>query len=133
MNTKKKTVLVVDDESDARAFVRAILEPEGWEVAEAFDGVDGLKQAKAFKPDLIVLDVQMPRKNGFEVFNALSQDADTNNIKVIMLTGVAEKTGIRFSGKEMGDYFGEEPAAYVEKPIDPDVFKRTVSQVAGMA
>jgi CheY-like chemotaxis protein len=133
MNTKKKTVLVVDDESDARAFVRAILEPEGWEVAEAFDGVDGLKQAKAFKPDLIVLDVQMPRKNGFEVFNALSQDADTNNIKVIMLTGVAEKTGIRFSGKEMGDYFGEEPAAYVEKPIDPDVFKRTVSQVAGKA
>jgi len=133
MNTKKKTVLVVDDESDARAFVRAILEPEGWQVAEAFDGVDGLKQAKALKPDLIVLDVQMPRKNGFEVFNDLSQDADTQGIKVIMLTGVAEKTGIRFSGKEMGDYFGEEPAAYVEKPIDPDVFKRTVSQVAGKA
>jgi len=126
-------VLVVDDESDARAFVRAIMEPDGWQVTEAFDGVDGLKQAKALKPDLMVLDVQMPRKGGFELFSDLIQDPAMQNIKVIMLTGVAERTGLRFSGKEMGDFLGKEPDAYVEKPIDPEVFKRTVQKVAGGA
>jgi CheY-like chemotaxis protein len=124
-----RKALVVDDESDARAFVRAILEPEGWQVAEAVDGLDGLKQAKALKPDLIILDVQMPLRGGFDVFFDLSQDPATQSIKVIMLTGVAEKTGIRFSGKDMGDFLGKEPDAYVEKPIDPDVFKRTVLKV----
>ena len=133
MSTVSKKVLVVDDESDARAFVRAIMEPDGWQVTEAFDGVDGLKQAKALKPDLMVLDVQMPRKGGFELFSDLIQDPAMQNIKVIMLTGVAERTGLRFSGKEMGDFLGKEPDAYVEKPIDPEVFKRTVQKVAGGA
>ena len=131
--TVKRKALVVDDESDARAFVRAILEPDGWEVAEAFDGVDGLKQAKALKPDLIVLDVQMPRKGGFDLFYDLLQDPDTQKAKVIMLTGVAQKTGLRFSGKDMGEFLGKEPDAYVEKPIDPDIFKRTVQKVFGKA
>ena len=133
MSKVSKKVLVVDDESDARAFVRAIMEPDGWQVTEAFDGVDGLKQAKALKPDLMVLDVQMPRKGGFELFSDLIQDPDMQNIKVIMLTGVAERTGLRFSGKEMGDFLGKEPDAYVEKPIDPDIFKRTVQKVFGKA
>jgi two-component system alkaline phosphatase synthesis response regulator PhoP len=129
MSKVSKKVLVVDDESDARAFVRAILETDGWQVEEAFDGVDGLKQAKALKPDLMVLDVQMPRKGGFELFSDLLQDPDLQGIKVIMLTGVAERTGLRFSGKEMGEFLGKEPDAYVEKPIDPEIFKRTVLKV----
>jgi two-component system alkaline phosphatase synthesis response regulator PhoP len=121
-----KKVLVVDDESDARAFVRAILEPEGWQVAEAIDGVDGLKQAKSLRPALIVLDVQMPRKTGFDMFYDLCQDPAFRDTKVIMLTGVAEKAGIRFSSKDMGEFLGKEPDAYVEKPIDPDTLKRAV-------
>ena len=133
MSKVSKKVLVVDDESDARAFVRAILEPEGWQVEEAFDGVDGLKQAKALKPDLMVLDVQMPRKGGFELFSELIQDPALQNIKVVMLTGVAERTGLRFSGKEMGEFLGKEPDAYVEKPIDPEILKRAVQKVAGGA
>jgi len=121
-----KKALVVDDESDARAFVRAILEPEGWQVAEAIDGADGLKQAKALRPELIILDVQMPRKTGFDMFYDLCQDPALQDTKVIMLTGVAEKTGIRFSSKDMGEFLGKEPDAYVEKPIDPDTLKRAV-------
>ncbi len=123
--------LVVDDERDAREFVRAILEPEGWEVAEAWDGQSGLKEAKASRPDLIVLDVQMPNKNGFEVFSELSQDPDLAAAKVIMLTGVAAKTGLRFSSRDMGEFLGREPDGYVEKPIDPEVFKRLVRKVTG--
>ena len=124
-----RKVLVVDDESDAREFVRAIMEPDGWEVAEAGDGAAGLEQAKALKPDLIVLDVQMPEKDGFTVFSELIEDPDTKACKVVMLTGVREKSGIGFSANDMGDFLGQEPDAYVEKPIDPATFKRVINQV----
>ncbi len=124
-----RKVLVVDDESDAREFVRAIMEPEGWEVAEAGDGVAGLEQAKELKPDLIVLDVQMPEKDGFVVFRELIEDPDTKDCKVVMLTGVREKIGIGFSANDMGEFMGQEPDAYVEKPIDPATFKRVINQV----
>lgn len=124
-----RQVLVVDDEGDARTFVRAILEPMGWEVAEAEDGGSGLQKAKSLQPDLIVLDVQMPDKSGFQVFSDLIKDPDTQNAKIIMLTGVAEKTGIGFSADDMGGFLGREPDAYVEKPIDPEAFKKVVDSV----
>jgi len=123
--------LVVDDESDAREFVRAILESEDWEVFEAADGKSGLKKAQELKPDLIVLDVQMPEKDGFSVFGDLAGDPETKDIKVIMLTGVGKKYGIGFSAESMGDYIGKEPEAYVEKPIEPEAFKRVVQKVVG--
>ncbi|NIA22371.1 MAG: response regulator [Anaerolineaceae bacterium] len=126
-----RKVLVVDDESDAREFVRAIMEPEGWEVAEAADGVAGLEQARQLKPDLIVLDVQMPEKSGFVVFSELIEDPQTRDCKVVMLTGVREKSGLGFSSSDMGEFVGREPDAYVEKPIDPLAFKRVIKQVMG--
>ena len=125
--------LVVDDEQDAREFVRAILEGEGWEVAEAADGEAGVAQAKALKPDLVVLDVQMPKKDGFAAFGELVSDPETADTKVIMLTGVGEKFGIKFSADSMGEFLGKEPAAYVEKPIDPEAFKRVLKKVIGDA
>jgi len=121
--------LVVDDERDARDFVRAILEGEGWKVSEAADGEEGLERARAAPPDLIILDVQMPKKSGFAVFAELAQDPATRSCKVVMLTGVREKTGLGFSGSDMGEFLGREPEAYVEKPIDPEVFKRVVRRV----
>ena len=126
-----RKALVVDDEREARRFVQTILEAEGWEVAEAENGTAGLQKAKALRPALIVLDVQMPEKDGFVMFTDLIKDPDTKDIKVIMLTGVADKVGIRFSGKEMGDFLGKEPDAYAEKPIDPGAFKRVVRRVMG--
>jgi len=126
-------VLVVDDESDAREFVRAILENEGWEVFEAADGETGLHQAGKLKPDLIVLDVQMPKKDGFAVFAELTKTPGTEPCKVIMLTGVRKKMGIGFSSGDMGAYLDKEPDAYVEKPIDPEGFKRVVRTVMSHA
>ncbi len=121
--------LVVDDESDAREFVRAILEPEGWDVIEAEDGEIGLQKAKESQPDLAVLDVEMPNMNGFEVFTELIKLPETAGTKIIMLTGVADKLGMRFSADDMGNFLGREPDAYVEKPIDPNQFKRVVQDV----
>jgi CheY-like chemotaxis protein len=124
-------VLVVDDESDARQFVRAIMEGDGWEVFEAGDGEAALAEAKRLKPDLIVLDVQMPKKDGFAVFAELAGSPDTGTIRVIMLTGVRQKVGIGFSADDMDEYMGKQPDAYVEKPIDPAAFKRVVRRVTG--
>jgi CheY-like chemotaxis protein len=124
-------VLIVDDESDARAFVRAIMESDGWEVFEAADGDAGVKEAKRLKPDLVVLDVQMPKKDGFMVFGELMEDPDTQAAQVIMLTGVRQKLGIGFTAENISDYLGKEPEAYVEKPIDPAALKRIVRKVTG--
>ena len=124
-----RTALVVDDEPVARDFARAILESAGWNVIEAPDGQTARKIALEQKPQLILLDVQMPGESGFSVFAELRENQVTAGIPVIMVTGVTEKTGIKFSQKEMGEFIGKEPEAYLEKPVDPETLKSTVASV----
>ncbi len=124
-----RTALVVDDEVVARDFHRAILESMGWKVIEAADGETARKIALEQKPQLILLDVQMPGESGFTVFAELRDNQVTADIPVIMVTGLTERTGIEFSGKEMGEFIGKEPEAYLEKPVDPETLKSTVASV----
>ena len=124
-----RTALVVDDEAVTRDFLRAILESIDWKVIEAPDGQAALKMAVKQKPQLILLDVQMPGESGFSTFANLRENSATADIPVIMVTGVAEKTGIRFSGQDMGEFIGQEPDAYLEKPVDPESLKSTVASV----
>ena len=125
------TALVVDDEADARAFVRAVLESDGWEVAEAADGEEALQQARTLNPFVMILDVSMPRKNGLAVFRELMSYPDTCRIKVIMLTGVAEKFNMPLSPKDMEHFLGKSPAGFMEKPIEPARLLRLVRRVTG--
>ena len=129
MAETSRTALVVDDESTTRDFLRAILESVDWQVIEAPDGETALSMAAQQKPQLILLDVQMPGKSGFATFAELRENPATAEIPVVMVTGVAEKTGIKFSGKDMGEFIGKEPNAYLEKPIDPEGLKSTVASV----
>ena len=124
-----RTALVVDDEAVARNFIRAILESVDWKVIEAPDGQTALKTAIEQKPQLILLDVQMPGESGFSTYANLRENSVTSDIPVIMVTGVADKMGMRFSGKAMGEYMGKEPEAYLEKPVDPEILKSTVASV----
>ncbi len=117
---ERKVILVVDDEKYNLEFISSIVEDENIEVLTAGDGEEGLLIAKENIPDLIILDVQMPKKDGFTTFMELKQDVKTKNIPVVMLTGIGEKRGIHFSKEEMGDFYGTEPNEYVEKPIDPE-------------
>ena len=127
----KRRILVVDDEPDAVEFVRTVLEEEGYEVLSAVNGAKGLEVASAQKPDLVILDIQMPVRDGFATFADMRRDEELKDIPVVMLTGVGEKTGIGFSAEDMGDYLGEEPNAYVEKPVDPDALAKTVKRLLG--
>lgn len=126
----KATVLIIEDEADIRAQVSAILEDD-YQVVEA-DGHDsGIAKARSAGPKVIVLDVCMPGKDGFEVFRTLSEDDALKTIPVIMLTGVADATGLRFSAEEMGQYFGREPSTYLEKPVNPNALLEAVKKASG--
>ncbi len=125
----KPTVLVVDDEPDAVTFVTAVMEEAGYRAVSASNGAEGLEKARAEKPDLVILDIQMPGKDGFSVFVDMKKAPELRSIPVVMLTATGERTGIRGSAAEMGEYFGLEPSAYVEKPVEPEVLREIVEKV----
>ena len=130
---ENKKILVIDDEPDARAFSEAMLTELGdFEIETAKNGLEGLQKAELIKPDLIILDVQMPVMNGFQVFKELRRKGITENIPVIMLTGIATTTGLRYDAKDMGITLGSEPNAFIDKPVEPDEFHKTVSQILGL-
>jgi CheY-like chemotaxis protein len=124
-----KKILVVDDEPDAVEFVKTMLEAEGYGVCTAADGAEGLEKARMEAPDLTILDIQMPEKDGFATFADMRKDPDLCAIPVVMLTGVGDRTGMRFSAKDMGNYMGSEPDAYLEKPVDPVLLQETVARI----
>ena len=102
-------ILVVDDEPSILKLVSAYLEPEGYEVHTAADGSAGLKAARAFKPDLIILDVMLPGMDGVELLTRLRRESDAY---VIMLTARTEETD-----KIIGLSVGADD--YVTKPFSP--------------
>ena len=81
-----KRILIVDDEEMIRELAKDYLQSKGYEVLIAEDGKKGLQEAQANKPDLIILDVNMPKMNGFQVLEKLKQDSETRGIPVLMLT-----------------------------------------------
>ena len=83
-----KKILFVEDESALQKTFNDILKQEGYEVISALDGEAGLKAAKAEKPDLILLDLVLPKMHGFEVLQALKEDAATKDIPIIVLTNL---------------------------------------------
>lgn len=131
--SNEKRVLIVDDEPDAIDIAEAMLsEIDGIIIMSANDGNSGLEKAKETKPNLIILDVQMPGKNGFEVFAELKKDESLKNTPVVMLTGIEEKTGMGFSAENIKEFIGSEPEAYIEKPVDAVTLQNTVSRLLGV-
>ena len=129
MAAPAKKVLIADDEADLREFIQAALEDDGYAFLSAANGEDALALARAEHPDLAILDVQMPRKTGFAVFAELRRDEATKAIPVIMLTAITQRTGMRFSAKDMGDYYESEPEAFIDKPVDPGRLRETVARL----
>ncbi|MHC4562814.1 MAG: response regulator [Planctomycetota bacterium] len=122
-------ILIADDEQECIDFVRESLADTPYEVLAAHDGEEALKVARQQAPQLIILDVQMPKLGGFEVFGQLKADDALAAVPVIMLTGIAERMGFQFSKDEMGEYMASEPEAYLDKPIEPIVLKQTVKRL----
>lgn len=91
---QSKTILIVEDSTTQALHLQALLEQEGLEVELAYDGRAGLQMAQQLQPDLIVLDVQMPEMNGFQVCQQLKEAHDTADIPVIMFTRYDEHEAV---------------------------------------
>ncbi|MFL6056899.1 MAG: response regulator transcription factor [Actinoallomurus sp.] len=117
-------VLVVDDDEVIRQLIAVNLQLEGFEVLTAVDGQDCIDRVREIAPDVITLDVMMPRLDGWVTAVKLRDDPLTRDIKVVMITARAQEHDIR-RGHEIG------VDAYVTKPFDPAELIRTVRDLAG--
>lgn len=97
---KKKVLLVEDDEGLAQVYITR-LEVEGFEVKRVPNGEDALATAIEFKPDLILLDIMMPKVNGFDVLDILRNTPETVNVKIVLLTALSQEAD-RKKAEEMG-------------------------------
>ena len=122
-------ILVADDEPECIDFVRDALAEMPHEVIAADDGEAALAAAREHRPDLIILDVQMPKRDGFAVFAELRADENFRDVPVIMLTAIVERTGVDLSAQDMGEYTGHQPDAFVDKPIEPIILRQTVNRL----
>lgn len=81
-------ILAVDDDKHIADLLKVVLEQEGYKVVPVYGGQEALEKLKQMKPDLVLLDIQMPKMNGWQVLEAIKQDENTKDIPVVMLTGM---------------------------------------------
>ena len=117
-----KKVLVAEDEPDIRGLIVFSLQYAGYEVVEALNGEDAVKLAEVEQPDLILLDVRMPKRNGYEACSVLKAQEATRGIPVVFLSARGQETEIK-QGLELG---AEE---YILKPFAPDELYQRVGSI----
>lgn len=111
-----KTVLVVDDEDDVRLFLTTALIEAGFHVEQACDGLEALQQVNKKKPDLISLDLVMPKHSGVKFYHELTKNKEWASIPIIIVTGHARDDLGRADLKELTM---SGPGIYLEKPVKP--------------
>jgi len=128
-----KRVLNVEDDPDIRTFVTTVLEENGYTPIMAKDGEEGIKKVREEKPDLIVLDILMPKQSGIKMYHDLKTDDSLKDIPVVMLSGVSRRTFLRSQAAltEFGDETVPEPQAYLEKPVEPEDLAEILKKILG--
>ena len=126
---RETKILVVDDDPDIRDVLIAILEGEGYKVVTACDGLDGLATLKAESPDLMILDLLMPKMDGYAVCKELKDPrwSKHGNIPILVLSSVREDASRRRYELETG--LAMDVDDYVEKPISPPVIVERVRKL----
>ncbi len=124
-----KYVLVVDDESDVRSYLRSALEDAGFLVQTASDGLEALEAIRHDAPDLISLDLVMPRHSGAKLYRELKKDKELSKIPVLIVTGHARDDLGRTDFEEMTM---SGPGVYLEKPVRPDTYVSAVRKLLGI-
>ena len=121
-----KTILIIDDEKDMQVYLGTLFRKAGYETEIASNGEEGLKLAAAQTPDLITLDILMPKKSGIKTYRGLRTADQTKAVPIVVLTGLPR----------LDDFFGDlgelpRPDAIVEKPIDRDAFLEQARKLLG--
>jgi CheY-like chemotaxis protein len=146
-----KKVLVIDDDPNVLKFLSLALEENGYAPLCAEDGMEGLEKVKSENPDLIILDVMMPKRTGFVLFRQLRKSSEYKDIPVMMLTAVADslreqdakkegtfdapydelRESLRKAIQKMREEGLDKPEMFVDKPIDPDDVIAKIKELIG--
>jgi CheY-like chemotaxis protein len=146
-----KKVLLIDDDRNSVKYLSVLLSEHGYDPVPAYDGNEGLEKVEQARPDLIVLDVMMPKKSGFVLFKQLKKDRRYEDIPILMLTGVSGiledleshkeatfekpydslREALRKTVQEMRQDGLVRPDMFVDKPVDPDSFVAKVRDLIG--
>jgi len=126
-----KKVIVVDDDPDVILFNQTVVEESGFTALVATNGEEALGIIKKEKPDLVLLDILMPRQSGIRLYRQLKGDRALKHIPVVVVSGIAKKTFLR-SQKALTEFGGEdvpEPEFYLEKPVEPEELAATLKKI----
>ncbi|MFH1438489.1 MAG: response regulator [Pseudomonadota bacterium] len=128
MNGAKK-ILIVDDDRNLVEAIKVTLLSRDYNVFTAYDGEEGIKKAKEIRPDLIILDVMMDKKHGYDVCSELKKNPEFSSIPVMMLTGVGqhlhESQWTHWQGLTL------EAEDFIEKPIEPRELLKRIEEFLG--
>jgi DNA-binding response OmpR family regulator len=118
----KKRILVVDDEEDILSVLKFRLEANGYEVLSASDGQEGIDKARAEKPDLVILDLMLPKLDGYKVCRMLKMNESYKTIPVVIFTAKTQEKN-EYAGKEtMAD-------AYIAKPFESEMLLKKIKEL----
>jgi CheY-like chemotaxis protein len=130
VKASEKKILVVDDEPDVRNFLTACIEDAGFQVDSAVDGQDALEKIEKEVPDLMTLDMVMPRKSGIELIRTLRKNDDWAGLPVIVITAHAKN---EFASEDIKSFnaftSGLKPRRTIEKPVTPEVLVKTICDI----
>ena len=122
-----KKILIIDDEQDQRTYLKVLFEENGFETDSAADGDLAMPKVEEFMPDLITLDIIMPRETGVKFYRRLCKDSRFSKIPVIICSGVgAYKDLFARDHKTM-----VKPVAFIEKPVDKEELLKTIESAIG--
>ena len=125
-----KKILAIDDEVDTLTFYSEVLEDYNFTITTAKNGLEGLKKAREERPDLILLDIMMPKKGGMKTYKELKDDPDLRNIPVIIITGISNQVDFksllsRPSTRKIS------PEGHLVKPLTADDLIKAIREVLG--
>lgn len=126
-----KKILIIDDEYDARVFCSTVVENLGHQALTAENGEEGIAKIRGEKPQLIILDILMPRESGIRMYREVKTDPQLKNIPIIILSGIAKKTFLRSLSalEEFASGPLPESEAYFEKPIEPQELEAVIKNL----
>ncbi|MBP1698239.1 MAG: response regulator receiver protein [Deltaproteobacteria bacterium] len=119
-----RKILIVDDDPDLVEAVTMILRSKKFEVVAAYNGKEGIEKVKTERPDLVVLDVMMPEKDGYSVCKELKSDPQWSRIPILLLTAVVSHVPTTRFTQQMG--METEADDYIDKPVEPEVLVKRI-------
>ena len=124
-------VLIVDDDDDSLAYLSNIVGEAGYEVETLSDSSEAVPRMQAAPPDLVFLDIQMPRTNGFQVLKAIRETEGLTETPVVFLSAISSVTGEGYDPDKIQAQYGVRPDAFMPKTIEPDAVREQLAAFVG--